>query len=469
MSETRDYLATCVYPALDAVSAGLLDGLNPSRSASGKYYVLDCPSCGEDGRRRAYYYPSESAAIYCSRKNKCEIGRLSIWDHVQQTHKLSNRDTFEKLCTAAGVPPPHSSRGSVDKQKVSLNRVFFDVVREALVASGAAMEYLRKDRGMTEAEITEARIGYYPSEAYVRDRLKAAGCDLKQAEEWEILDKPAERTHRATKKLAKRIVGYWEQPDGSIRPWGRVFGESARPIIGVGGEQVEPNKYEFSLGMVKTVPYRFRDVHRKGVVIAVEGPLDAERMAVNGLPAVAIGGANVILDQAKYLVSRGVNSLIHLTDGDKAGYEGGLSTIKNCEPLGISTYIATIPEGKDDPDALLSKEGAEPLLAILDAALSGGAYLARDMLHARLRHGLETSRTVQERLIQRERLTPLSRIEFDQYLKSQNVALPPNQSLALRLAAELLAAGLGMDDVNRIVRDRYGVVISVAAPEVKNG
>jgi len=66
-------------------------------------------------------------------------------------------------------------------------------------------------------------------------------------------------------------------------------------------------------------------------------------------------------------------------------------------------------------------------------------------------------------------LTPLSRIEFDQYLKSQNVALPPNQSLALRLAAELLAAGLGMDDVNRIVRDRYGVVISVAAPEVKNG
>ena len=171
--------------------------------------------------------------------------------------------------------------------------------------------------------------------------------------------------------------------------------------------------------MVKTVPYRFRDVQRKGVVIAVEGPLDAERMSVNGLPAIAIGGANVILEQAKYLVSRGVNSLIHLTDGDKAGYEGGLSTIKNCEPLGISTYIATIPEGKDDPDALLSKEGAEPLLAILDAALSGGAYLARDMVHARMRHGLETSRTVQERLIQRERLTPASRLEFDQYLQSQ--------------------------------------------------
>lgn len=467
MSETRDYLATRVYPELDAVKAGLLDDLDPVWR--NKYYVLNCPSCGDDGKRRAYYYPFESAAVYCSRRNKCEMGKLSIWDHLQQTQKLSNREILEKLCAAAGVPMPNPKPGTVDKRTISLARTFFDVVRDALQSSGTALEYLRNERGMNDVEIREARIGYYPSDAYVRDKLKAAGCDLKQAEEWELIDLTTDRSRRATRKLAKRVVGYWEQPDGSIRPWGRAFGESAKPYLAVSGEQVEPNKYEFSLGMVKTVPYRFRDVQRKGVIIAVEGPLDAERMAIHGLPAVAIGGANVILEQAKYLVGRGVNSLIHLTDGDRAGYEGGLSTVRNCEPLGISTYIAAIPEGKDDPDALLSKEGAEPLLAILDAALSGGAYLARDMVHARIKHGLETSRTVQERLMQRERLTPASRIEFDQYLHSQGIALPVPQALALRLASDLMAAGFGLEEVNRIVRDRYGVVVSIGAPERKDG
>lgn len=468
MSELRDFLNDRVFSSLDAAEAGLLDGLNPKRR--GKYYSLDCPACRSDVKGSAFYYPFKFSSIQCNRRNNCTTLRTSIWDIVQSAEKLSNRETLERLCRAAGVAPPSSTRTAEEKRAISLSRAFFDVVRQALMASGAAMEYLRTERHMTEDEINLARIGYYPSESYVRDKLKALGANLKQAEEWGLIGEDEKAKARITRKFGKRIVGYWEQPDGSIRMWGRAFGESAKSYIDAGsGETVTPNKYEFSFGMVKTMPYRFRDCGRKGVLIAVEGMLDSERMVINSIPASGIGGAMVTADQAKYLVSHGVDTVIHLVDGDKAGYEGGLSTISNCEPVGITVYIATIPEDQDDPDNMIGNHGTEPLLQILDNAWSGGAYLARDMVEARKRMGLESTRIVQHHLIQRERLTPASRLAFDRYLRDTGQALPATSALALRLAGELVAAGLEMEAVNRIVKERYGCVVSVTNPEAGNG
>lgn len=461
MGATSDFLNKEVFPKLDAVDAGLLDDFNPVKRD--KYYALNCPGdCGAEGIGRAFYYP-QGAGVTCNRRSYHNGNNwFSLWDIVQSRANLSPRETFLKLCTAAHVQPPGDNRSTAEKQKASLARAFFDATREALMASGAALEYLRSARQMTDSEIERARIGYYPSESYMRERLKAAGCDLREAEAWEILDQSGSK--RASRKLAKRVVGYWEQPDGSIRPWGRAFGESAKPYLDAGGQSVTPNKYEFSYGMVKSLPYRFRGVQANGVVIAVEGPLDAERMVINGIPAIAVGGACVIEEQAKYLAARGISALIHLTDGDVAGYHGGLQSIRFCEPYGISTYIAAIPEGEDDPDKLIATKGTEPLLALLDAAMNGGAYLARDYLGARERYGVDFARAAQERLLLRTRLTPMSMAGFDAYLHSQGISLPPPRALAFRLAGELIHAGLSDEEIARIVKARYGVNV-FPAPE----
>lgn len=469
MSELSSYLADKVYPNLDAAEAGFFDSLNPKAKtgSNGKYYELDCPAC--EVKSRAFYYPG-SALMRCNRRSEC--GKVtSVWDILQNAGR-SNGDILRMLCEAANVPLPNDNRSPELKRAVSLTNVFYEIIRNALTTSEYALGYLRapypEGRGMSDAEISDARIGYYPSVDYVRDRLRAAGADLGQAAAWGLIGRTP-REDLYLKKFEKRIVGYWEQPDGSVRLWGRGFGDSLKPYIGVNGETVEPKKYEFAAGMVKTVPYRFRQASRRSVLVAVEGPLDVERLCINGIPAVGIGGDCVIEAQARYMVSQGVQAIIHLTDGDRAGYLGGIKSVRFCEPVGITTYIASIPPEMDDPDTAIRNEGTEPLLELLTGAMNGGAYLARDMLEAKERYGLDVVRATQERLRLRDALTPASRVEFDLHLRAQGVALPEPKALALRLASDLIGSGVDEQTAFRLVRERYNLNIAVAREGVNHG
>lgn len=461
------YLVEKVYPNLDAADAGFLESINPSKGPDGKYYKCDCPAC--EAKERAFYYPG-SALVRCNRRAEC--GKVtSVWD-ILQNKGHGNGDILRMLCDAAGVPLPNDDRSPEQKRAVSLTKIFYDVIRHALMSSEYALDYLRNDapdgRGMNDAEIDAARIGYYPSVDYMRERLRAGGADLAQAAAWGLIGKnPREDLY--LKKFEKRIVGYWEQPDGSIRLWGRAFGDSLKPYIGVNNETVEPKKYEFAAHMVKTVPYRFRQASRKSILVAVEGPLDVERLCINGIPAVGVGGDCVIEAQARYMVAQGVQSIIHLTDGDRAGYLGAIKSIRFCEPLGITTYIASIPPEMDDPDSTIRKEGTEPLLGLLTGALSAGAFLARDMLEAKERYGIEVVRVTQERLRLRDALTPASRAAFDLYLRAQGVAMPEPKALALRLAADLIGSGVDEQTVFRIVRERYNLNIVLTRDGTNGG
>lgn len=445
--ELGAYLHDRVYPNLDAVERGLLDDLTPVRA--GKAYKLNCPACGQ--RHRAFYYPG-SGVLHCNRRNEC--GKtVSLWDILQQQN-LSNREILVRLCDAAGVPLPDDKRPRASAGVALIPRRFLEIVQRALEESDEAMEYLRDERGMSADEIRQARIGYYPRPDYVEEKLRSAGVDLAIAKEWGLIGTSAAR-------FSKRIVGYWEQPDGSIRLWGRGFGASLLPVPDGKGGVTEPKKYEFAYGLAKTIPYRFRQASRKGVLAGVEGPLDVERMVINGIPTVGLGGACLIEAQAAFLATQGISSFIHVTDGDRAGYEGALQSISHAEPLGISVLVVQIPPELDDPDKLISSKGTEPLQKLLQEAIPAGAFLARDIAFAPDVYGAHHAHVINTRLRMAERLTAASRVSFQTAMQRYGLASVSLRSQALRQAAALLESGLPEDETRSVIRRQYSIDLTI--------
>lgn len=450
--ELGAYLHDRVYPNLDAVERGLLDSLAPVRQ--GKAYKLNCPACGQ--RHRAFYYPG-SGVLHCNRKNEC--GKtVTVWTVLQELSNLSNREILAKLCDAAGVPLPDDKRPRAAGNVALIPRRFFDVVRRALEESDEAMAYLRDERGMTADEIRQARIGYYPRPDYVEEKLRTAGLDLVTAKDWGLIGPAAVR-------FSKRIVGYWEQPDGSIRLWGRGFGASLLPVPDGKGGVTEPKKYEFAFGLVKTIPYRFRQASRKGVLAGVEGPLDVERMVVNGIPTVGLGGACLIEAQAAFLSTQGITSFVHVTDGDRAGYDGALQSIAHAEPLGISVLVVQIPPELDDPDKLISKKGTEPLQKLLDDAVPAGAFLARDIAFAPDVYGNHHAQVIKARLKLAEQLTAASKVSFQTAMQRYGLGSVSLRSQALRHAAALLESGLPEDEMRSVIRRQYSFDLAINLEE----
>jgi len=450
VSQVGQYLREQVYPQLDAVATNLLDDLNPKRRGQARYYTMDCPSC--DGKQTAFYYPG-SAVINCNRRSSCERLVTPIWEVLARTTS-SKKETLERLCVAAGVPLPEDGRSKTEKTAATLAFDLLDVLRAALWENPDALAYLRSERGMKDDEIRSAHVGYYPNPDHVSKSLAARGAHLPTAQAWGLVDP------RSAKKFSGRIVGYWEQPDGSIRLWGRAFGRSMASYMDK-GELVEPNKYEYQYGLVKTVPYRFSSVSRRGSLIAVEGPLDVERMAVNGIPAIGVGGAMVIEAQTVFLASKGVASIIHLTDGDRAGHEGALKTIENAEPLGISVMVSEIPEGMDDPDKVIATSGPEPINALLENAISAGTFLAADMLALTKKASNDYPIRVRQIFRTADHLTTASRMSFDLAVKKAGIQLPDSRASALRTMATLIDLGVADEEVDRILRDRHGVKVTV--------
>lgn len=450
VSLVGQYLRDKVYPQLDAVAADLLDELNPKRRGQARYYTMDCPSCS--GQQSAFYYPG-SSVINCNRRVNCERLVTSIWDVLARTTQ-SKKEILERLCAAAGVPLPDDGRSTIEKTAATLAFDLLAVLRDSLWENPDALTYLRSERGMKDDEIRSARIGYYPNPDHVSNSLAARGAHMPTARAWGLVD--------PIKKFSGRIVGYWEQPDGSIRLWGRAFGRSLSSYMDK-GELVEPNKYEYQFGLVKTVPYRFSSVSRRGSLIAVEGPLDVERMAVNGIPAIGIGGAMVIEAQAAFLASKGVLSITHLTDGDRAGHEGALKTIQNAEPLGISTMVAEIPDGMDDPDKVIATSGPEPINALLEKAVSAGAFLAADMLMLAKKPSHDYPIRIRQLFRTADHLTTASRMSFDIAVKEAGINLPNSRASALRTMATMIDLGVAEDEIERVLRDRHGMKVSINA------
>lgn len=455
------YLQETVYPGFDAVEAGLLDHLSPRARGNGQTaYTMNCPCGSSEGKGDGYYYPGASG-VNCHRKDKCAHGLyISLWDILDARGVGSNQDILRQLCDASGCAMPNENNAAPASPAMLLRNALPGLFLEFLRKAPDALAYLHA-RGYSDEDIAGAKIGpplaglgYYPGHKEVRSALAARGLDIALAEEWEVLPDPA-GLHK-TSRFAGRVIGFWEQDDGSVRLWGRFVGET------------KDRKYMFPAGAgVKTRPYLYRHPG-KNPIITAEGTLTARAMRLSGVPACAIGGAEVIRAQAEFLAGEGVEQLVFTSESGSAGRAGLLKTIANCEPLGITVYGALIPEGHDDADTLRRNGHKAKILDIVDPAVNAGTHLARLVTDLTLSGISAPSLELSSRLLSLRRvaalLGPISARHYRAGLQAHGIDHGLPRVDALRDLATLIELGIEEGEAVRRVEGRYGLRIAIATP-----
>ena len=431
---TASWLRSEVYPRLDA--AELLTDLNPRRR--GNSYTLDCPVCNRE--RRAFYYPG-SSVVCCNSREHCGA-RCSIWDAVETCAGGTRYEIAQRLCAAAGVSMPGGDTPTVTPERATM-QALQQVLGDELAKSEPAIQYLKERRGLTDDDISSLGLGYYPGPKRVAARVKDAGGDTSLLREWSVLPPMGDPS-----PMSGRIVGYWIQPDGSLRLWGRAISDDRRP------------KYCFTEGLDKTRPYGYQ--RSLGPVLAVEGAMDRHALELLGVPACATGGNQVNAAQAAYLAADGVQSLIFLCDSGKAARDGVLRTIQVCEPVGIRTAFAVLHEGDDDVDAMRRAGRYDDVQSLAADAINGGAYLARQVLLHLDDYSEFEAGIVASHFRLRHMMTDESSAMFDRLLSSFGVLPRPREETVMGLASEMLKSGMSQGKINEQLQRRFGVDLMIS-------
>lgn len=443
-----EFLRREVYPKLDAVQSNLLNGLDPKPQTVSGSYPLTCPECK---KREAFYYP-HGGYINCPRKKECGKA-TSIWD-AMLVCGYSNSEVFSVLCSAAGVQPPRrdqqeQSAAALTSSDVRIGRAIWQITQRLAKDNPAPLQQFQAERGYSDEQIAAMCLGYYSTAEEVFGKLKAMGFSLDEAVDRGYVERDDAKPNALWSSLAGRIIGYWPHPDGDDRLWGR---------IPVGSGDRHTKKYKFAVSLKKDIPYLFNQRHRT-ILVCVEGTMDAWALQLAQIWGCAIGGASINSAQAMFLQSKGVTELAHMVDGDHAGWNGAIASIRSCESVGIVTNIIPLGEGMDDADALMRSGQSGLLHDLVARRMNSGLYLAL-MLRS-----LYNSKTLDLQAINRiyntaESLTAHSQVVFDKHAELLGVR-PDLRLEAARIFGALIRSGITIDEAVANVRRRTGHIITI--------
>ncbi|MFL1449125.1 toprim domain-containing protein [Pseudomonas tritici] len=441
-----DFLRREVYPKLDAVDCNLLNGLDPKGITSSGSYPLTCPACKA---KEAFYYPG-SAYINCPRAKEC--GRpTSVWDAMLECD-YENGEIFSVLCKAAGVEPPKRDQSknqlptSADGD-TRIGRAIWQITQKMAAENAQPLRQFQADRGYSDEQMAAMRLGYYTNPDAVLTKLKSLNFTLEEALERGYIERNDGGSLWSA--MSGRIVGYWKHPDGDDRLWGRI-------PTGSGDSKVK--KYKFSISLKKDIPYLFH-MRKNGPLVCVEGTMDAWALQQSGIWGCAVGGASINTGQALYLQGRNLQEVTHMVDGDIAGWNGAIGSIRSCESLGIVTSIVALGAGMDDADALLRADKVDVLLKLVEKRMNSGMYLAL-MLRHYYNVAAPDLQAINKIHATAELLTPTSRTLFEKHADLLGIR-PDLRIEAGRIFGQLINAGLSIDEAASTVRRRTGFEIKI--------
>lgn len=447
-SPISDFVKEKVYPVLDAVDKGMLNNLHPAPLSSNGSYKLDCPKCGMN---EGFYYPGR-AYIQCNRKIECGDG-TSIWDALAKTG-LKNGEILALLCEKARVDPPDNrnkgdaGNGGANRPAVlTPGRAIMQVTQRLASQNPKILSTFQAARGYSDEVMKEMRLGVYTTAEEVLKELSALGISKEVAAEKGYIGYDVKDPNRVWSGMSGRVVGYWPHPDGDARLWGRL--PSGK------GDKQNP-KYRFSDGLKKDIPYLFSK-RQPTVLVAVEGTIDAWALQIEKQWGCGIGQASINSAQAAFFVTQGIEEVAHFIDGDRAGYEGALSSIRACESVGITLSIIALGAGLDDPDAMRQSGKGDELRKMVANRMNCGVFLAHYCL-ALFKESPPDLRGINRIRSIARNLTPASARHWADMSQSLGIHVNPEEE-AVRLLAGFIEAGLSMVDGLHQVQRRTGLNI----------
>lgn len=330
---------------------------------------LDIDGSSTDAPGKVYLYADKPHRLWSHKHGTAVL----IWEYLRARENLSGKALLLYMADLAGVTlSPHSGERPPPKKgipKALLETALPWMVEQLWQSDEAApvRHYLTKTRGYTEAECRQMHLGFISDRAALAAYLNQAGHNSKQIEFFLRLKKsesavPFTSTHRL-------IIPIWGERRQLIGFCFRATAPEATP------------KYLNTYGLEKGRALFSYNPGQTAIVV-VEGILDAASATARGFHnVVPLNGTSLSLHQLEALQTRGVQSITLCLDNDHAGAVARKRIFKVLleNQLPLRVYVASLPEGIKDPDALMKHSGAAAFQVVLDNASGFGQYLGETL------------------------------------------------------------------------------------------
>ncbi len=293
---------------------------------------------------------------------------------VMEMDKISFREALEILARRAGITleedPRAEARANERSQLLKASQWAHEQYRNALEDRNLGEQawfYLEK-RGLEDETIRLFGVGYAPSAGgWLHERARRAGVPLELLEKLGILSRSS-RDGSWYDRFRDRVMF----PIRNVR--GQTVGFGGRVLPGTPGEERGPKYYNspdspiffkseelFGLDLAKN------DATRSGQLVVMEGYTDVMMAHQYGIrQAVATMGTALNARHVRTL-RRFVPRVTLLYDADAGGQGGVQRALEIFAASDIDLRIATLPEGLDPCDLLVSR-GPSSLEKILSGA-----------------------------------------------------------------------------------------------------
>ncbi|MHC5251785.1 DNA primase [Listeria kieliensis] len=318
----------------------------PSFSVSPEKQIFHCFGCGKGGNVFSFLM---------------EHDHLSFVESVKKAADLAHVDVTlpENVAEAEGSAPRVTSEA---QKMIELNQLAAKLYHYLLMETEEgykALQYL-KERGMTEASMTEFQIGFAPNHhATVSSFLEKRGADLDLAVEAGLL------TEREDGSIVDRFRSRIMFPITDDR--GQLVGFSGRLIDQENGPKYL-NTPETPLFNKRRLLYHFSegrtDIRRREEVLLLEGFMDVISASDAGLANGIASMGTSLTEEHIGLVRRIANRAVISYDGDRAGIEAAYKAgLLLEEKSRMEIFVLALPGGKD-PDEFIKEYGTERFLEV---------------------------------------------------------------------------------------------------------
>lgn len=320
---------------------------------AGRNYKTNCPFHGE---KTPSFMVSPELQIY-----KCfGCGKSGdVFTFLQEHEGMDFREALKYLADKVGVKlKSYSSTKSTEREKIiEINGFvlgFYNFILHNHEQGKKVLQYLRKDRGLTDETIKKFQLGFSPDKPgvlfkYLTEKKGYKPADLNKAGLFVGGSRNYDRFGgRAVFPLMDHrgsVVGF----SGRILPW--VKQDRAKYINSPETASYSKSKVLYGLSVSRT------DIRDKNTAIVVEGELDMISSYQAGVKnTVAIKGSALTEEQIR-LISRFTSRIVFCLDSDFAGDMAAKRGVIMAENHGLEVRVAKLKNFKDPDDAVRGNLG----------------------------------------------------------------------------------------------------------------
>ena len=328
-----------------------------------------CPFHGE--KTASFSVAPDKGIYYCF---GCHKGGGAI-NFVMELEGLSYPDAVRSLAKRCGMEVPedeqYQSRYKAQERLWALHKEaarFFHSQLYAPIGQNALAYAL--GRGMPKSTLTKFGIGYAPdswdmlvkamqAKGYTKQELIDSGLVTESKKNGNIFDRFRDRLMFPIIDIRGNVIGFGGRIMNNKDPNAAKYLNSPETLI------FNKRKNLFALNYAKK--------SKHGYLILVEGYMDAIALHQYGFDCAVASLGTSLTEEHAVLISRYVEQVVLIYDGDEAGQRATRRAIPILEKAGIQVKVLQMKDAKD-PDEYLKKFGADKFRLLLEDSANRVEY-----------------------------------------------------------------------------------------------